>query len=58
MRAIYLVIDVGRMGKKDEALVELRNDARQKGEPFSDLEFVDGMSKPSASRRKPPANDA
>lgn len=53
MRAIYLVIDVGKMGRKHELLIEIRNDTRRKGEPLSDLEFVDGTLKSSASKRKP-----
>jgi hypothetical protein len=51
MRAIYLVIDVGKMRRKDKALVERRNDARRKGEPLSDLEFIDGRIRPPASKR-------
>ena len=51
MRAIYLVIDVGKMGKKDERLIKVRNAATQRGDPLSDLEFVDGSLKPSASKR-------
>jgi hypothetical protein len=49
--ATYLVIDVGGMGKKDEALVKLRNDRAGKGQPVSELVFVDGTVKPSASKR-------
>jgi hypothetical protein len=52
MRAIYLVVDVGRMGKKDETLTKLRNAAASQGAPLSDLEFVSGQLKPSASRRR------
>jgi hypothetical protein len=51
MRAVYLVIDVGGMGKKDERLVQARNERRSKGEPVSDLVFVDAIIKPSASKR-------
>lgn len=51
MKAIYLVIDVGKMGAKEKALMKLRNDASKKKEPLSDLEFVDGIIKPSASKR-------
>ncbi len=50
--AIYLVIDVGSMGKKEERLLKLRRDAAASGdEPLSDLEFVNGIIKPSASKR-------
>jgi len=51
LRAIYLAIDVGRMGKKDEKLIKMRNAAATKGQPLSDLEFVDGRVKPPASKR-------
>jgi hypothetical protein len=51
MRAVYLVVDVGGMGKKDQRLVEARNERRKKGEPVSDLVFVDATIKPSASKR-------
>ena len=51
MRAFYLVLDVGRMGRKRERLYEVRNEAWRRGEPLSDLEFVDGTIRPSASRR-------
>ncbi|MBS0580631.1 MAG: hypothetical protein JSR36_15345 [Proteobacteria bacterium] len=50
-RAIYLLIDVGRMGRKHEELLEVQENARQKGEPLSYLEMVDGTLKPSASKR-------
>lgn len=50
-RAVYLVVDVGRMGKKDARLIELRNERRKNGEPVSDLVFVDAILKPSASKR-------
>jgi hypothetical protein len=50
-RAIYLVIDVGAMGKKHERLVTERNAARARRAPLSDLEIVDGIIKPTASRR-------
>jgi hypothetical protein len=50
-RAVYLVVDVGGMGRKDVRLVELRNERRKKGEPVSDLVFVDATIKPSASKR-------
>lgn len=52
MRAIYLVIDVGNMGKKDKDLIKIRNDESKKGNPLSDLEFVDGTVKESASKRR------
>ena len=52
MRAIYLVIDVGKMGKKDEALIKIKNQSIANGQPTPDLIFVDGTLKPSASKRK------
>ncbi len=51
MRAIYLVIDVGGMGKKQQRLVQAQNAARAQRSPLSDLEFVDGVIKPTASKR-------
>lgn len=51
MRAVYLVIDVGSMGTKQERLIDVRNDASRTGDPLSDLEFVDGIRKPSPSQR-------
>lgn len=51
-RGVYIVIDVGSMGKKDERLVAIRNEAARRGDPLSDLEFVDGKLKPSASKLK------
>lgn len=50
-RAIYLVIDVGGMGTKDEALLALQNAAAGRGDPVSELEFVDARPKPPPSRR-------
>jgi hypothetical protein len=50
MRAIYLVIDVGGMGKRDKLLTMERNEARARKDPISDLEFIDGIVKPSASK--------
>ena len=52
MKAIYLLIDVGSMGRKAKDLLQLRNDSRKQGVPLSELEFVDGTIKPSASKRK------
>ncbi len=52
MKAVFLVIDVGGMGKKDERLIKLRNKARSEGHPLSELVFIDGAVKPSASKRR------
>lgn len=51
-RAIYLVIDVGNLGDKDKRLLELKNDAIKNKSPASDIVFVDGTQKESASKRK------
>lgn len=51
LKAIYLVIDVGSMGRKEAALMKMRNEAAKRREPLSELEFVDGTIKPSASKR-------
>ena len=51
MKAIYLVIDVGKMGAKEKALLKLRSDSQKRGEPLSNLEFIDGIIKPLASKR-------
>ncbi len=50
-RAIYLVIDVGGFGSKHERLLEVRNDAQARRAPLSRLEIVDGVIKPTASKR-------
>lgn len=50
--ATYLVIDVGGMGKKDDRLVAEKNKAVKRGDPSSELEFVDAILKPTASKRK------
>ncbi|MEO8332909.1 MAG: hypothetical protein ABI479_10795 [Gallionella sp.] len=51
MKAIYLVIDVGKMGSKEKILVKMRSEAQKRNKPLSDLEFVDGTLKPTASKR-------
>jgi len=50
IRAIFLVLDVGKMGRKDQALYQARNDASGAGNPVSDIEIVDAIPKPSASK--------
>lgn len=49
-RAIYLVVDLGRMGSKKRKLALLRNRAAERGESPSKLEFVDGRRQKSASK--------
>ena len=51
-RAIYLVIDVGKMGNKERDLIATKNRLMKQKKPVSDLEFVDGTLKPTASKRK------
>lgn len=52
MKGIYLVIDVGRMGTKDQQLLDLKKEAISRKAPYSEIEFVDGTLKLSASKRK------
>jgi hypothetical protein len=51
-RAIYLVLDVGKMGDKEKDLIAIKNRLSKQRKPVSDLEFVDGTIKPTASKRK------
>ncbi len=51
MRAIYLVIDVGKMGGKADMLLKKKNERIKKGFPVSDIVFIDGTKKLSASKR-------
>jgi hypothetical protein len=51
MKAVYLLIDVGNMGRKETELELVRQAALKKGEPLSELEAIDGTLKPSASKR-------
>lgn len=51
MKAWYLVIDVGKMGKKLKKLEEIRNVARTQGRVLSELAVIDGIIKPPASKR-------
>ena len=50
-KAIYLVIDVGSMGKKDKRLLDIKNQATKNGLSTSEIVFVDGGKKLSASKR-------
>jgi hypothetical protein len=49
-RAVYLVIDVGAMGKKDEKLEKIRKRVERVGGRPSVLAFVDGRQRRSASK--------
>jgi hypothetical protein len=51
IHAVYLVIDVGRMGRKDQQLLDAKNARVAEGKPASDIVFVDGTRKLSASKR-------
>ncbi len=50
MRAFYLVIDVGSKEGWEQKLVDAKNDAAVAGNPVSEVEFVDGSRRVSASR--------
>ena len=50
-RAIYLVVDVGAMGNKDKRLLEVKNAAAKRGDPVSDIVFVNGKKQKSASKK-------
>jgi hypothetical protein len=51
VQAYYLVIDVGGMGRKDHALLEIRSRLSEGTMPVSEIVFVRGQRRPSASRR-------
>lgn len=50
-KAIYLVINVGRMGKKEEKLLAIKNKYSKLGRPHSEIVFIDGQKQLSASKR-------
>lgn len=50
LKGIYVVIDVGAMGKKDQALYMIKNRQVDKKLPVSDIVFIDGIVKESASK--------
>ena len=50
MRMVYIVIDIGKMGKKNQRIWKLRNDMLGKGLPASEIFIIDGEIKPSASK--------
>lgn len=49
MYGLYVVVDVGRMGRKDKGLLAAKNEAAREGESVSEIIFVDGTRKKSAS---------
>jgi len=51
MHAAYLVIYVGKMGKKDKDLFGVRNKMRRQGHSVSETAFLDGTQKPFVSKR-------
>ncbi len=51
-RAFYVVIDVGRMGKKDQQLLKVQNATTTMGRALSELVIVDGILRASASKRE------
>ena len=49
---IYLVIDVGSIGKKYNDIQKLQREASEAGQKFSKIYLVDGNRKASASKRQ------
>ncbi len=49
-RGIYLIMDIGRLGKKGERISKLKNERYKAGLPVSDVIYIDGTIKPSASK--------
>jgi hypothetical protein len=50
MRATYVVIDVGKMGKKYKEILKLQEKHKKEGLPASEMVFIDGFVKASASK--------
>jgi hypothetical protein len=46
----YVVIDVGKMGRKDAKLIALKNAEVSNGKRVSPIIFIDGIRRPSASK--------
>jgi hypothetical protein len=49
--AYFLVVDVGGLGKKDQQLIHLKNQQTENGHEASEVVFVDGLPRKSASKR-------
>ena len=49
-RGFYVVIDVGGMGNKAEELIKTKNERAAVGLPTSQIIFIDGTRRPSASK--------
>jgi hypothetical protein len=50
IKSYYVVIDVGKMGKKAKTLNKLHDQALERGETVSPLVFIEGIRRPSASK--------
>ncbi|MDR8093293.1 hypothetical protein KPB05_38200 [Burkholderia gladioli] len=50
--AIYILVDVGGLGEKLQKLNDLRNEIIQRGDMASEIVYIDGRKKLSASRRE------
>jgi hypothetical protein len=50
LRGYYVVVDIGKMGKKAKALIATKNAAAGRREITSPIIFIDGARKPSASK--------
>jgi hypothetical protein len=50
VKAHYVVLNVGGMGKKDERLIEAKNQAALAGQATSPIIIIDGIRRPSASK--------
>ncbi len=50
MRATYIVINVGKMGKKDKEILKLHRARKKEGLPASEIVLIDGSIKASASK--------
>lgn len=50
LSGFYVVVDVGNMGRKDERLLAVKNEASAKGEATSPIYFIDGSRRKSASK--------
>ncbi|MBO6950126.1 MAG: hypothetical protein JJ855_19300 [Rhodospirillales bacterium] len=49
-RGYYVVIDVGNMGEKDQRLIDAHNELAKQGRQSSEIVFIDGTRKASASK--------
>jgi hypothetical protein len=50
MMGIYIIIDVGKLGKKGETLFKLKNARTLNGQPSSEIVLIDGSIKKPASK--------